>query len=623
MANFPALQPSQFPANPFGAFGTLPKPNPAQERVQRGFDNGSITAGERLILDRMANTDREAEQRMSANGLNLVERGLIRARQVRYEATRALFERVDISTSSSSAEQAEQMRGLDELRARRQRGQLAGGVQNGSIDTTEFQRLNDFARGTEAMRAGMREGGYTSAEREQIEARLREYDRLARLFGETSGRAGQDRVRPETNRLVEQTRTENLFFGAPTLERDHAVARGRAVVERNGTIFSDERLDVRRYHQSQETRLPSHQVDPNSTSRATGEPFTPRQDLGAFQAQLGQIDSDHDGRVTRRELEQALRDPRFRGDRARLLAATHQGFDQFSSTNPTASFGSIGGVQTESSIAISEFDPAQRESESYRTRLETLNSIEQRLAQRGRGNVDAGLFGAEGRPDPNSIRQGMANDCWYLASMGAMTPDQLGRMIQQREDGQYEVSFPGRTGRPPIVVAPPTDAERYLGVHANGDWAGVLQRAGDQAARAGDMGNNDHRIRNGLNWGNSTEAYRLFTGQEGTFHQNNDMTRTSDIGDLIARSQSEGRLVTAYSPDRQSPDNFERPQSIGNHVYTVVGYDQRTGMVTVRNPWGANETADRDGKDDGVFQMPLSEFHASFPTMVISDPVAP
>ena len=48
---------------------------------------------------------------------------------------------------------------------------------------------------------------------------------LARLFGETSGRAGQDRVRPETNRLVEQTRTENLFFGAPTLERDHAVAR--------------------------------------------------------------------------------------------------------------------------------------------------------------------------------------------------------------------------------------------------------------------------------------------------------------------------------------------------------------------------------------------------------------
>ena len=61
-------------------------------------------------------------------------------------------------------------------------------------------------------------------------------------------------------------------------------------MERNGTIFSDERVDVRRYHQSQERRPESSQVDPNSPSRASAEPFTPR------------LDSDSDGRVTRREL---------------------------------------------------------------------------------------------------------------------------------------------------------------------------------------------------------------------------------------------------------------------------------------------------------------------------------
>lgn len=52
------------------------------------------------------------------------------------------------------------------------------------------------------------------------------------------------------------------------------------------------------------------------------------------------------------------------------------------------------------------------------------------------------------------------------------------------------------------------------------------------------------------------------------------------------------------------------------HAYSVLGYDAKTDMITVRNPWGNTEVSDghgpRDGVDDGVFQMPLSEFKSTF-----------
>lgn len=53
------------------------------------------------------------------------------------------------------------------------------------------------------------------------------------------------------------------------------------------------------------------------------------------------------------------------------------------------------------------------------------------------------------------------------------------------------------------------------------------------------------------------------------------------------------------------------------HAYSVQGYDPKTQTVTVHNPWGKDETADVDGKDDGVFTMPLKEFQASFSFMNI------
>lgn len=496
-----------------GAFAFTP-PSPAEQRMQRGFDNGSISSGERLILERMGNSDRQFEQSLRQNGLTSVESAFLAARRVRYEATRALFERVDLPTSSGNQADADRMTQLDGQRTAQQRGRLIAGIRSGSIDGSEFQRLNDFARDTESMRSRMREGGYTEAERQQIDSRLREYDRLSRLFGSTSGRAGNEPVRGDSQRLYQsaQRPPNPLSFGTgvPELERDHQLARARGVLQRNGgAIYTDERLDVRVFHQSQETRPQSSSVD--GSARAPRESFTPRENLSHFQNQMAGIDSDHDGRVTRRELQAALTNPKIRGEDARLLAAAYQAFDQLTSTDARASFGGIGGalfgsLRTEPAISLQELDPSLRETPEYRRRLQTLNSCESALAGRGRGETGS-LFGKEGQPNPRSISQGMVGDCWFLASMAGMNPDDVARMVSQRKDGSYEVRFPGQAGRPPEIVAPPTDAQRYIGVHANGDWALVMEQAARQVAERGDWG--EGRRQRGLDGGFATEAYRL------------------------------------------------------------------------------------------------------------------
>ena len=76
--------------------------------------------------------------------------------------------------------------------------------------------------------------------------------------------------------------------------------------------------------------------------------------------------------------------------------------------------------------------------------------------------------------------------------------------------------------------------------------------------------------------------------------------------------------MNAYSSQGGS-DLYQSRLSSGNHAYTVMGYDAKTQTVTVRNPWGQNELADRDGKDDGIFQMPLKEFHVNFPVVSLSE----
>ena len=63
---------------------------------------------------------------------------------------------------------------------------------------------------------------------------------------------------------------------------------------------------------------------------------------------------------------------------------------------------------------------------------------------------------------------------------------------------------------------------------------------------------------------------------------------------------------------------FGKPMKglILDHAYTLLGVEEKDGqqLVRLRNPWGSFESGS-DGKDDGVFTMPVAEYQKAFTMM--------
>jgi Ca2+-binding EF-hand superfamily protein len=223
---------------------------------------------------------------------------------------------------------------------------------------------------------------------------------------------------------------------------------------------------------------------------------------------------------------------------------------------------------------------------------------------------------------PDAIKQGMIGNCYFeaaVASLAAVDPEAIHRMIKDNGDGTYTVTFPGNTDEP-ITVKAPTESE--MGIFnqgsADGTWASVLEKAygaycnrhwyrrgptnlfgGDTDAEGGDGG----AIRSG-------NAMELLTGRDNdtdwfTF------SSESEIADKLneALNGSKRRPVIAgirnHIFSSKTDDGF--PVA---HAYSVIGFDPKGpdgGTVTIRNPWG-------DGQDTtrGTIKVSLKVFEKNF-----------
>ena len=630
------------------------KLDPMMKRVQKSFDNGSISSSERVSLDSMRKRDEAFAQKLQEGGLSKLESMAVSLRRKRYEATVALFEKTNLPMSAKDESSAAGVRAYDDQKSRKQLGDLSAGIRNGKIDKGEFQVLHTYGKGIEADRAKLAKDGFTASERRTIDARQQRYQELITKFTNTSGTVKADENAPSAKlydklkpKETKSSGTSSGFMGGimntmnssqaggmfgasmPHMELSQAngEAYGKAAAQRGGDIYGDERARVRDHFNKENQiadrpKLSPVPATPTQTAKPSEPPAGKYEDLNSFQSQLAKMDKDGNGSVTKREVTNALRDPSIKGDDAKMLAAMHQGFDNFTSVPASSGRGfgqAIMSLRSEPTIAIAEFDPSKKESPEYSARLQNLNSITSRM---GEVSSEApSLYGPSGKPDPHSIKQGREGDCWLLSSVAGMKPEAIQNLIKPGKDGNYEVHFPGK---PPETVSPPTEAERHTYASSNGSWINILEKGADQALE---------RQNSDINGDLNPTAYKLLTGQGGRHIVANeslsregwDNNGTSELqrdpkklGATIQESFAEGRLVNAYSSQGYSDTQNNRVVS-SNHAYTVTGYDQNSGMVTVRNPWGQGESADQDGKNDGVFRMSIDEFHASFPVVSISD----
>jgi hypothetical protein len=324
--------------------------------------------------------------------------------------------------------------------------------------------------------------------------------------------------------------------------------------------------------------------------------------LGLVRANFGQWDLNHDGLLTREEIEIDMQNPRIVGEAAAALAALKIGATKYNHLADTRTF-------TPEDIDAIERQLVERQ-KLERNFVKYFAAALKKLEEQPRQ-----LFVA-GAPRLNAIRQDFTTDCYFLSAVGAvahLNPQAIVRLIAPLQDGSFAVTF---AGLPPIRVTPPTDAEiATYTISKDGLWLNLLQKA--YAVVRIQMEPHQVTTREpldsvGFRTGN-TRVMELFTGHPSrsigfpfATHRPLDERLIVQTRDVIRIALANRRAVTVSSE---------------HHAYAVVAYDPQNDLVTVHNPYDRGgvekwiEGPKVERTSDGFFVLPTARLVASFKSL--------
>lgn len=215
--------------------------------------------------------------------------------------------------------------------------------------------------------------------------------------------------------------------------------------------------------------------------------------------------------------------------------------------------------------------------------------------------------------------QGPLGDCYLvsgLSAMAAVRPEVIENAVTANPDGTYSVtfhkdSFLGLFGRSqePITVTVDGDMPTKNGttpMYTRGRdvkelWPMLIEKAYAQ------LDGGYQKVAKG---GAPTTIWQALTGKKGAMTAN--AVESSDkLWSKISNALNEKRPVAASTAPAFK--DYEGTGLTKGHVYSVTGIEERDGkrFVNVRNPWGKTEPG-ADGKNDGLFQMPIETFKKQF-----------
>lgn len=232
--------------------------------------------------------------------------------------------------------------------------------------------------------------------------------------------------------------------------------------------------------------------------------------------------------------------------------------------------------------------------------------------------------------DMSDVVQGQLGDCYVPSAFAAMAkadPNVIKNAIKDNGDGTYTVTFKQRDWRSgsyqPVEVK--VDGDLY-----SRSWGGPLYgaSAGDRSTKGMEMwfplmekayavwkgGSEGY---NGIgNGGLSSDIFEAVTGKRGVDTSINYGT-PDHIFSAVKHAIDSHLPISAgtYGDDQEA--KYTNTGVYADHSYSVVGYKEEGGVkyVQLRNPWGESEPAG-DGKNDGVFFLPLDKFMNLYQTLM-------
>ena len=321
--------------------------------------------------------------------------------------------------------------------------------------------------------------------------------------------------------------------------------------------------------------------------------------FAAVRTNFSKWDLNHDGRLTREEIEIDMQNARITGEAAAALAALKIGATPVDKLAETRSF---------TAADIDEMERTLQEGRKLDANFigyffVGLKKIEETPRE---------LF-AQGVPHLTAMRQYFTSDCYFLSAVGAVAetnPTALVRLITSNGDGTYVVRFPGQ---PVVRVTTPSDAEIAAYTAAkDGVWLSVLQKAyavvrirtePKEARTQEPLDSVGFRL-------GSTSVMELFTGHS---------SRAIRLGGESDKGATAPMVVQVRAALRTAlRDRRAVTASMNHHAYAVTAYDPAADLVTIHNPYntGGFETLPEGDKarrtDDGFFTISTAQLARAF-----------
>ena len=218
-----------------------------------------------------------------------------------------------------------------------------------------------------------------------------------------------------------------------------------------------------------------------------------------------------------------------------------------------------------------------------------------------------------------AIKQGDYPNCWFEASLAAVVDEPDGHkkvadMIKKVGERNFRVTFPEQAfyGAAKYVDVDVHDIEEY-GMQDATLWARIL----DCACTKRILGDNRVQNDSGLKMLTGLPTHELLPGKNSEVH----------IAQALAKITDEHAPAIMGTVHGSNSDKLPE-----NHAYTIVAFDKKTGVVTIRNPWSgdpllvgkqdyshASPITDEDGVrtvGDGYIQVTLKEVAQNFSAMI-------
>lgn len=235
---------------------------------------------------------------------------------------------------------------------------------------------------------------------------------------------------------------------------------------------------------------------------------------------------------------------------------------------------------------------------------------------------------------PEAIRQGATDNSVFLAglaSLAATDPEAIQKMISVDERGNYLVKFPGHKNV--FIVTPPTDGELLRGVNGqkHGIWPAVLEKAWEQLEDRSPSQNHFALFSDAYDPGYyGPDVMRTLTGRELI---KGDVHNQKYVEEQLSTFKKGGAPIIGGIIYHDVADlsfySFQNGTH-GQNSFSVVDYDPRSKMVTLRNTWGDRRAPDLVGQHatpkgiaektqvNGVFKISTEQFARTMDFMYIA-----